>query len=51
MCLYASAKEYLGVSQDDCVVGYIYLGYPGRNAVGKGRERNRDCIRWLGWNE
>ena len=51
MCLYASAKEYLGVNQDDCVVGYIYLGYPGRNAVGKGRERSRDCIRWLGWDE
>ena len=51
MCLYASAKEYLGVRQNDRVVGYIYLGYPGRNAVGEGRERSRDCIRWLGWNE
>ena len=51
MCLYPSAKEYLGVSQNDRIVGYVYLGYPGRNAVGEGRERSRDCIRWLGWSE
>ncbi len=51
MGLYASAKEYLGVSQDDRIVGYIYLGYPAQNAVGQGRERSRGCIRWLGWSE
>ncbi len=51
MCSYASAKDYLGVSQDDRIVGYVYLGYPAPNAVGEGRERSRDCIHWLGWSE
>jgi nitroreductase len=51
MCTYRSAKEYLDVSPEDRIVGFIYLGYPARNAVGEGRRRSHECIRWVGWDE
>ena len=51
MCTYPSAKQYLDVSPADRIVGFVYLGYPAQNAVGEGRRRSRDCIRWIGWDE
>ena len=50
MCTYPSARDYLRVSPDDRIVGFIYLGYPAQNAVVEGRQRSQDCIRWLGWD-
>ncbi len=44
-----AAKAYLGVRPNDRIVGFIYLGYPAADFVISGRERNRDCISWLGW--
>ena len=44
-----AAKAYLGVGSDDRIVGFIYLGYAAADFVVSARERNRDCISWLGW--
>ena len=50
MCDYPASKEFLGLDQNDRIVGYIYLGHPAPTVGPDRRERQPAQIGWLGWD-
>ena len=51
MCDFPASKEFLGLDQNDRIVGYIYLGHPSPAIGPDRRERQPAQIAWLGWDD
>ncbi len=46
-------RSYLGVTVDELVAGFVYLGYPREGSEERPRSRRIDCnelTEWRGWN-
>ena len=46
-------REYLGVTGEELVAGFVYLGYPQEGTDTRPRSRRTDCnelTEWRGWN-
>ncbi|HCU74042.1 MAG: nitroreductase [Chloroflexi bacterium] len=51
MCDYRASKEFLGLSEADRIVGYVYVGYPAAHLSSDDRERKSPEVGWLGWDD
>jgi nitroreductase len=45
-----AAKEFVGLSASDRIVGYVYLGYPEGVSGESKRRAPEEVTRWLGWD-
>lgn len=51
MCDYRAAKDFLGLSEADRIVAYVYVGYPAAHLGPDDRERKSPEVGWLGWDD
>ena len=51
MCDYRAAKDFLGLSETDRIVAYVYVGYPAVHLAPDDRERKSPEVGWLGWDD
>jgi nitroreductase len=45
------AKDYLGVAEDEDIVGFLYVGYPATFRDPQKRTSGREKAEWRGWSE
>lgn len=50
MAASSAAKEFIGLSSSDRIVGYVYLGYPEGSSSESKRRAPEEVTRWLGWD-